>query len=65
MMPLLSVSGATAEVALQVGYSIADITAKCGYGVMIYHIAKAKMRQEGVSGVGESIDDAAKAGAYA
>jgi hypothetical protein len=34
-------------VALQVGYSIADIAAKCGYGVMIYHIARAKMAAEG------------------
>ncbi len=45
-MPLLGVGGATAIVALQVGYSIADITAKCGYGVMIYHIARAKMAAE-------------------
>lgn len=35
--------GATSEVALQVGYSLADVAAKCGYGVMIYHIARAKM----------------------
>jgi len=48
-MPLLGVGGATAVVALQVGYSIADITAKCGYGVMIYQIARAKMAAEGTT----------------
>jgi len=36
-------SGANAEVSLQVGYSLADIAAKCGYGLMIYAIAKARM----------------------
>jgi len=46
-MPLLGVSGATAIVALQVGYSLCDITAKCGYGVMIYNIARAKMAADG------------------
>jgi bacteriorhodopsin len=47
--PMLGISGASAIVALQVGYSIADITAKCGYGVMIYQIAQAKMAAEGVT----------------
>ena len=35
--------------ALQVGYSVADILAKCAYGFMIYAIAKAKMEDEGIS----------------
>ena len=48
-MPLLGVGGAAALVALQVGDGIADITAKCGYGVMIYHIARSKMAAEGLS----------------
>ncbi len=47
LMPQLGIGGASAEVALQVGYSIADIAAKCGYGLMIYHIARAKMASEG------------------
>ena len=34
-------------VALQVGYTIADILAKAGYGVIIYNIAKAKSEEEG------------------
>ena len=49
-MPLLGVEGATAVVALQVGYSIADIAAKCGYGVLIYNIARAKMADEEAKG---------------
>jgi bacteriorhodopsin len=48
MMPLFGVGGsASGEVALQVGYSVADIAAKAGYGVMIYHIARSKMAAEG------------------
>ncbi len=38
---------AGAEVGLQVGYTIADVLAKCGYGIMVYHIARAKMEAEG------------------
>ncbi|MFB6271875.1 MAG: bacteriorhodopsin-like [Salinibacter sp.] len=34
-------------VTLQVGYTIADITAKAGYGVLIYMIAKQKSVEEG------------------
>ncbi|MDG1481989.1 MAG: bacteriorhodopsin-like [Myxococcota bacterium] len=49
MMPLFGVGGASAVVALQVGYSVADITAKCGYGLMIYHIARSKMVAAGES----------------
>jgi len=51
LMPQLGIGGASAEVALQVGYSLADIAAKCGYGVMIYHIARAKMASEGTDAV--------------
>lgn len=47
LMPLLGFSGASAEVGLQLGYSLADITAKCGYGVMIYAIARSKMESDG------------------
>ncbi len=42
MMPFFGLSGAGAEVGLQVGYSIADVLAKAGYGLMIYAIARAK-----------------------
>ena len=46
LMPLLGI-GSSATVALQVGYSVADILAKCGYGVLIYAIASAKMAANG------------------
>ena len=39
--------GSSGTVIIQVGYSIADIAAKCGYGLMIYAIARAKMEAEG------------------
>jgi bacteriorhodopsin len=54
LLPLLGAAeGAATQVGLQVGYSIADIAAKCGYGVMIYAIAKAKMAAEGETAVGD------------
>ena len=54
-LPLLGVTGAVATVGLQVAYSLADIAAKCGYGVMIYQIARAKMTAEGVAEVGSPV----------
>lgn len=36
------IGGSTGVVALQVGYAIADMTAKAGFGVLIYFIARAK-----------------------
>ncbi|MEM1096490.1 MAG: bacteriorhodopsin-like [Bacteroidota bacterium] len=47
MAPFIGLSGAGAEVAIQVGYTIADVAAKAGYGVMIYAIARAKTEEEG------------------
>ena len=47
LLPMLGIGGANAVVGVQVGYSIADIAAKCGYGVMIYAIARAKTEQRG------------------
>jgi bacteriorhodopsin len=38
---------AGAVVAIQVGYTICDILAKAGYGVLIYAIARAKSEEEG------------------
>ena len=41
---LFNIAGGTAdaEIGIQVGYTIADIAAKCGYGVMVYFIAREK-----------------------
>jgi len=41
--------GAVGEVALQVGYSLADITAKAGFGLVIYAIARAKTAHDAAS----------------
>ena len=40
-------SSSTGWVAVQVGYSIADVVAKCGYGIIIYWIARVKTESEG------------------
>ncbi|MER3443478.1 MAG: xanthorhodopsin [Meiothermus sp.] len=42
--------GAAQEVAIQVGYSIADLIAKPIYGLLVYSIARAKTLEEGSSG---------------
>lgn len=47
MLPLVGVSGAAAVVAIQVGYCIADVAAKAGYGLMIYAIANEKSKAAG------------------
>lgn len=54
MIPLFvgSSKDATAVVAVQVGYCIADVLAKCGYGIMIYAIARAKTAAETPAAVG-------------
>jgi bacteriorhodopsin len=46
LLPILGVSGSSALVAVQLGYCIADVAAKCGYGVMIYAIARAKTKAD-------------------
>jgi bacteriorhodopsin len=45
--PYFGFTGATSTVAIQVGYTIADVLAKAGYGVLIYNIARAKSEEEG------------------
>jgi bacteriorhodopsin len=47
VLPMIGLGGAMAEVGLQVGYSIADLTAKAGFGIVIYQIARAKSESEG------------------
>ncbi len=49
LLPQLGFMGGHAAVGVQVGYSLADIAAKCGYGVMIYAIARAKMAARGAN----------------
>jgi bacteriorhodopsin len=49
LLPQLGVDrlSATGVLAIQIGYCIADVAAKCGYGVMIYWIARAKSEEVG------------------
>lgn len=49
MLPFLGIASATAVVAIQVGYCIADVAAKAGYGLMIYAIASEKSKAAGWS----------------
>lgn len=51
MVPFLGIAGASTVVAIQVGYCIADVAAKCGYGLLIYSIARAKTAAEAPEGV--------------
>lgn len=46
LFPLLGLSGTTATVAVQVGYSVADVLAKAGFGIFIYIIALRKTQSE-------------------
>jgi hypothetical protein len=55
LLPLLSLDPATALVARQVGYSIADIVAKPAYGLLIYAIARIKTQQERVEAPAETL----------
>jgi bacteriorhodopsin len=47
MLPMVGIQAESALVGVQVGYAIADILAKAGYGVMIYAIARAKSEADG------------------
>jgi len=42
LAPILLADAALGFVIVNVGYAIADITAKAGYGLMIHHVAKVK-----------------------
>lgn len=50
LAPVMGIGEATGLVALNVGYAIADITAKAGFGLMIYSIARTKTLEGGGSG---------------
>ncbi|MFM2410611.1 MAG: hypothetical protein RL481_1439 [Pseudomonadota bacterium] len=47
MAPYANISGADAETIIQVGYTIADIVAKAGVGILVYMIAVRKSEAEG------------------
>lgn len=39
---MLGIEGSNAVVFIQIGYSISDIIAKCGVGLLVYSITSAK-----------------------
>ena len=47
MIPFTNLNGASVETAVQIGYTIADIVAKAGVGILIYVIAVRKSAAEG------------------
>merc|ERR1712176_1707645 len=42
LFPMLGISAAQSVVSIQLGYCVSDIISKCGVGIMIYQITKAK-----------------------
>jgi bacteriorhodopsin len=51
VLPMIGLSGATARVGVQVGYSIADVLAKAAFGIFIYSIALRKSQVESKTGI--------------
>ena len=47
IFPMIGLTGGTANTAVQIGYSIADIVAKAVFGIVIYMIAVRKTQAEG------------------
>merc|ERR1712070_792460 len=42
LFPMLGISAASSVVSIQLGYCVSDIISKCGVGIVIYQISKAK-----------------------
>ncbi len=49
LFPLLNITGTDAFMYRQIGYTVADVLAKCVFGLTIYKIAKMKSAAEGMS----------------
>ena len=49
LFPLLGITGTDAFMYRQIGYTVADVAAKCVFGLTIYKIAKMKSAAEGMS----------------
>jgi bacteriorhodopsin len=47
LFPMMGISAATSIVSIQLGYCVSDIISKCGVGLVIYQIGKAKSEKEG------------------
>jgi len=51
LFPMLGISASTSVVSIQLGYCVSDIIAKCGVGLIIFQISKAKSEQEKQKGL--------------
>jgi len=49
LMPVLGIDGANAFVGRQIGYTVADVLAKCLFGLTIYKIARLKSAADDAS----------------
>lgn len=58
MFPMFGLDGSDAFVYRQVGYSIADILAKCLFGLLIYKIAREKSRVDSPEFSAEELEEA-------
>ncbi len=58
LFPVFGLSGADAFVARQVGYSVADVLAKCLFGLVIYKIARMKSAFDDPTFAEEEFDEA-------
>ena len=47
MIPYTSFSGSSVETAVQIGYTVADLVAKAGVGILVYMIAVRKSEHDG------------------
>jgi len=47
LFPMFGISAASSVVSIQLGYCVSDIISKCGVGLVIYQIGKAKSEKEG------------------
>jgi len=50
LFPMLHIDAAQAIVSIQLGYCVSDIISKCGVGLVIYQISKAKSEKAGLLG---------------
>ena len=46
LFPMIGIQASTAIVSIQLGYCVSDIISKCGVGLVIYQISKAKSEQK-------------------
>merc|ERR1711991_1114368 len=59
LFPMLGISAAQSVVSIQLGYCVSDIISKCGVGIMIYQITKAKSDNDAKTGKTEPLADQA------